>query len=116
MTWRKYFEDDTLANKWFKEQMDRIAWEMFKHQKNWIYMAGEVDRNPRIKSAEEFDEEFDYAWANVMGWLKCFAKSELLEAYIKSDIDLPADVAMEYNELNGYEPGDANYIEGVANE
>lgn len=112
MTWENYFEDDTLANDWFKRQMNRIAWRMFKRQENWIHMAGEVGRNPKIKSAEDFDREFYYAWAEVMGCLKGFAKNELLRAYAEDDVDFPEDVAWDYNDWMGFEPGDEGYVEG----
>lgn len=111
MTWNKYFEDTDLANNWFDEQMSRIAWEMFRRQKNWIHMAGEVGRNPKIKSAEDFNREFNCVWAEVMGWLKGFAKNELLRAYAEGDIDFSVGVAWEYNNWNGYEPGDDGYVD-----
>lgn len=110
--WKKYFEDDTLANDWFKKRMNYIAWKMFERQEEWIHMAGEVGRNPKIKSAEDFDREFGYVWAETMGWLKGFAKNELLRAYAEDDIDFPRDLADEYNDEMGFEPGYDGYVEG----
>lgn len=114
MTWEKYFEDTDLANDWFDEQMNRIAWEMFRRQENWIYMSGELGRgrNPMIKGEDEFNLAFNYAWADVIGWLKGFAYDELLRLYVEDDIDLPRYMADEYNDWMGFEPGDDGYVEG----
>ena len=29
---KKYFEDDTLANDWFDKVMSRLVWKMFERQ------------------------------------------------------------------------------------
>ena len=70
-------------------------------------MSGELGkgRNPMIKG----EEEFNIAWADAIGWLKGFAYEELLRLYVEDDIDM----ADEYNEIMGYEPGDDGYVEGV---
>ena len=111
----KYFEDDTLANDWFDKVMSRLVWKMFEHQEEWIYMAGELGkgRKPMIKSEYEFNLAFAMAWADAIGWLKGFARDELFRLYVEDDIDVPRDMAEDYNETMGFEPGDDGYVEGV---
>lgn len=110
----KYFEDNTLANNWFNEVMNRIAYEMFRRQEDWIYMVGELgpDRKPMIKSEQDFMVAFDISWGNAIGWLKSFAAEELLKMYAEDDIDFPRDLADEYNNEMGFELGDDGYVEG----
>ena len=110
----KYFENDTLANDWFENVMNRIFWKMFRSQEDWIHMAGELGkgRNPMIKSAEEFYGSFNEAWNEAFSWLKGFGMQEALRVYAEDGIDFPHDLAEDYNDWMGFEPGDDGYVEG----
>lgn len=112
--WKKYFEDETLANEWFDGIMSRINWKMFQNQEEWLYMFGELGpgRNPMIKSVEKFEEYFKRAWNDSMDWLYEFAATELLRVYAEDNIDFPHDLADDYNECMDYELGDEGYVEG----
>ena len=109
-----FFENDKPAKDYFNEVAGRVARDLFMNQEDWIYMNRELgeDRDPMIKSSEDFYENFRKCFNDAVGWMRECMYYALLKAYVEDDIDLPKDLAEDYNEWYGYEVGDEEYVEG----
>ena len=108
-----YFEENTKANDWVKSIMPSIRWELFRHQEDWVYMAGDLGkrRNPMTRG-----DAVDYIYNTVkqeMNTLIYHIAMELLHEYHGDDIDFDTWTARDYNEYFGYTEEDEGYAKNM---
>lgn len=106
------FDKRTSAAEWFNFICKDIAWYAFQNQEDWLYMMDELgeDRNPKIK--DNFYEVFGLLFDREIAYIKECVLDGFLKFYHDQDIDVSKKVADEYNEIEGYEPGEDGYMEG----
>lgn len=112
----KYFGNKILASEWEDKLFNRISLNLFKNQERWIDMYGEHGYYSKPRIREEFLDEFEEQFDEAIAGLYITVAENLIDKYIKDDIDLDKYMANWYNELRGLKPGDDGYVEGVAYE
>ena len=96
-----YFDDELLAKDWFNELYHEAAWDIFQHQEDIVYMAGELGehRNPMLK--DKAYEEIRHLVENHLVFMVDNITCGLIKELYDSDIDMPQDMADDMNEWYG---------------
>lgn len=110
-----YFES-TEANQWLDSIKRNTMWTLLDNQHDFLYMFGELGkgRKPMLKN-----NAWEYIYDKValeMGDIINEVVSNIIDTYHKSDIDMPYEVASDYNAWNGLKEGDTDYIEPYPSE
>ena len=108
-----YFEENEKANDWAKSIMRGARWDLFRHQEEWVYMAGERGkrRNPMTRY-----NAYDYIRQTIneeMRELTHYLTMELLREYHNDDIDFDCETAQDYNNYFEFSEGDEGYAPGL---
>lgn len=97
-----YFEDGAECNHWLEIIVKAMAWHLFEHQEDWLYMAGELGEgtNPKLRGEDDitdkyretdaitaFADEFD----NQIAWLKNAVVTYMVRTCLHNDIDMSED-------------------------
>lgn len=96
-----YFDDELLAKDWFNELCYEAAWDIFQHQEEIVYMAGELGkrRNPMLK--DKAYEEIRHLVENRLAFMVDNITCGLIKELYDSDIDMPQDMADDMNDWYG---------------
>lgn len=96
-----YFDDELLAKDWFNELCHEAAWDIFQHQEEIVYMAGELGkrRNPMLK--DRAYEEIRHLVENRLAFMVDNITCGLIKELYDSDIDMPQDMADDMNDWYG---------------
>ena len=108
-----YFEKNEKANDWVNDIMRHVRWNLFRHQENWVYMAGERGkrRNPMTRH-----NAYDYIRQTIneeMRDLTHYLTMELLREYHNDDIDFDCETAQDYNNYFKLSEDDEGYAAGL---
>ena len=93
--------------------MRRVRWDLFRHQEEWVYMAGERGkrRNPMTRY-----NAYDYIRQTIneeMRELTHYLTIELLRECHDDKIDFDRETARHYNAYFELSEGDEGYAPGL---
>ena len=83
-----YFKQDTLAKDWLNNLIKYISIDLFEHQHDFCYFAGELGKGKNPKLKDNAIEYIDKVCKKEMSCLREAIITYLLREYLHNDIDL----------------------------